>query len=94
MNKYLFFRFIVCFLVSGSLLYCYINKQNDRMKLRLRIHALCSEYRQIEQENIVLGFLIDKLESPDHLMQIAEQPEYAYLSYPQKEMIYVLLKEF
>lgn len=64
------------------------------MKLRLQIHSLCSEHRQIEQENVVLSFLIDKLESPSHLMHIADQPEYAYLHYPQKEEIFVLPKEF
>lgn len=94
MNKQFFFRFIICFFVSGLLLYFYINKQNHLMKLRLQNHSLWSEYRQIEQETIILGFLIDKLENPDHLMQIADQPEYSYLSYPQKDMIYILPKEF
>lgn len=94
MNKNLFFRLILCFIVSCSLLYCYVNKQNDLMKLRLKIPSLWAEYRQLEQENVALGFLIDKLESPEHLMQIAELPDYAYLHYPTDKEICMVPKNF
>lgn len=94
MSKYLFIRLIVCFIVSCSLLYCYVNKQNDLMKLRLKIPSLWSEYRQLEQETIALGFLIDKLESPEHLMQIAELSDYTYLHYPTDKDVCIVSRTF
>ncbi|EPP35061.1 putative ftsL [Chlamydia ibidis] len=93
MTKYRFIRLFFCFCFLGSLLYCYINKQNDLTKLRLEIPRLWSRLRQLEQENTTLIFLIDKLESPEHLMQIASLPEYSYLQYPQEDTIQILSYE-
>lgn len=93
MNKYRFLRLVLCFCFLGSLLYSYVNKQNDLTKLRLEIPYLWSTLRQREQENVALGFLIDKLESPEHLMHIARLPEYQYLHYPSKEEEYILIYE-
>ncbi|BAE81407.1 conserved hypothetical protein [Chlamydia felis Fe/C-56] len=90
MNKYRFLRLSFCFCFLGSLLYSYINKQNDLTKLRLEIPSLWSTLRQKEQENIALGFLIDKIESPEHLMHIADLPEYQYLQYPAEDRVCII----
>ncbi|QVE48918.1 hypothetical protein SBV42_03970 [Chlamydia crocodili] len=93
MNKYRFLRLFFCFCFLGGLLYSYINKQNDLTKLRLEIPSLWSKLRQREQENIALGFLIDKIESPEHLMYIASLPEYQYLQYPTEDSVCVVTYE-
>ncbi|AFS21275.1 hypothetical protein CP02DC14_0827 [Chlamydia psittaci 02DC14] len=49
--------------------------------------------RQREQENISLHFLIDKIESPEHLMHIASLPEYQYLQYPTEDSVCVVTYE-
>ncbi|AHK63051.1 hypothetical protein BOKEGFJH_00177 [Chlamydia avium] len=93
MNKYRFLRLVICFCFFGSLLYFYVNKQNDLTKLQLEIPCLWSKLRQKEQENVALGFLIDKIESPEHLMDIARLPEYQYLHYPNEEKDCILIYE-
>ncbi|KXH23919.1 cell division protein FtsL [Chlamydia psittaci UGA] len=93
MNNYRFVRLFFCFCFLGGLLYSYINKQNDLTKLRLEIPTLWSKLRQREQENISLHFLIDKIESPEHLMHIASFPEYQYLQYPTEDSVCVVTYE-
>lgn len=86
-------RFIVAFAFSCGLLYAYINKQNNLTKLRLEIPNLWAKLRYLEQENTSLIFLVEKLESPEHLMQIASLPEYQYLHYPEEDHVLVLANE-
>lgn len=93
MNRYRFFRLVVFVCFFGGLLYAYVNKQNDLTKLQLEMPCLWSSLRQLEQENVALGFLIDKLESPEHLMRIADLPEYHYLHYPDEDSVYVVSYE-
>ncbi|AAD18564.1 hypothetical protein CpB0436 [Chlamydia pneumoniae TW-183] len=93
MNKSRFLRLCCCLCFCGSLFYFYINKQNSLTKLRLEIPCLSVRLRQLEQQNISLRFLIDKIERPDHLMEIAALPEYQYLEYPSEESISLLSYE-
>ncbi|SPN73555.1 hypothetical protein C10C_0386 [Chlamydia serpentis] len=93
MNKSRFLRLLCCLCFCGSLFYCYINKQNTLTKLRLEIPSLSIRLRQLEQRNVSLHFLIDRIERPDHLMEIATLPEYQYLEYPSEENIYILSYE-
>lgn len=93
MNKSRFFRLFFCFFYFGSLLYCYINKQNTITKLRLDIPRLWVLLRQLEQENVSLSFLLHKIERPDHLMEIAALPEYQYLEYPKEDTVHRLYYE-
>lgn len=93
MNRYRFSRLLVCLSLLCCTLYRYIDKQNDLTKLRLEIPCLWAQLRQIEQENVALSFLLEKLESPEHLLQIAFLPEYQYLEYLSEEKISVLAYE-
>ena len=82
MNGSIFFRFLLCVFILGTLLYSYINKQNFITELRLRIPALAKELEAIKQENICLQFEIDQFENPQHLMELAKKPEFSHLKYP------------
>ncbi|ANH79152.1 hypothetical protein [Candidatus Chlamydia sanziniae] len=93
MNKSRFLRLSCCLCCFGSLLYSYIDKQNMLTKLRLEIPCLTVTLRELEEENVTLRFLIDKIERPDHLMEIAALPEYQYLEYPMEKSICILSHE-
>ncbi|MBQ8498328.1 hypothetical protein [Chlamydia sp.] len=93
MNRYRFSRLFLCLSLLCYALYRYIDKQNDLTKLRLEIPCLWAQLRQVEQENVTLSFLLEKLESPEHLLQIASLPEYQYLEYLSEEKISVLAHE-
>ncbi|WP_201456812.1 hypothetical protein [Chlamydia sp. 17-3921] len=93
MNKSRFLRLFCCFFCFGCLLYNYINKQNMITKLRLDIPSLWTNLRTLEQENVALNFLINKIERPDHLMEIADLPEYQYLEYPKDERVHIMFYE-
>ena len=93
MNRYRFWRLFTCLSLLCCALSRYIDKQNDLTKLRLEIPCLWAQLRRVEQENVSLHFLLEKLENPEHLLQIASLPEYQYLEYPSEEKISVLTYE-
>ncbi|NGX53696.1 MAG: Cell division protein FtsL [Chlamydiae bacterium] len=82
MNLGLLIRMFICVLSLGGLLYFYISKQNVITELRLQIPAIQKEFREIEQENTRLQFVVEEFESPSHLMELARKPEYRHLKHP------------
>lgn len=90
MNKYRFVRLFILFSFISGFLYSYINKQNDLTKLHLTITNLWQRLRETEQRNSSLEFIVHKLESPEHLMEIAALPEFSYLVFPEENSTKVL----
>ncbi|MEI8364925.1 MAG: hypothetical protein WCF65_00775 [Parachlamydiaceae bacterium] len=72
-------RVFICIAAAGLMLFAYIEKQNGLTELRLAIPALAKELKDIEQENIRLTYEVEKFESPEHLMQLRQRPEYNHL---------------
>lgn len=89
MTKGLFFRLLFCIFLLGSVLYIFIEKQNELTELRLEIPQLANALEEIKQENIRLQYEIEQLENPERLMELAQKPEYCHLKQPRlDEIIY------
>jgi hypothetical protein len=78
----LLLRMVICIAIASSFLYAYMQRQNDLIALRLSIPLLSKELKGLTEENIRLQYLIDRFESPIHLMELARQPEYSHLKHP------------
>ena len=86
------FPFFVCLSALAFCLLSYLEKQNELTELRLVIPKMEKEIKIIQEENQELIYQIQAFESPDHLIEMAMQPEFSHLKHPfQKEVL--VLKE-
>src|SRR5262249_9192418 len=83
-KQQLFFviRLFICILAGGLTLFAYIEKQNELTELRLAIPLLVKEVKKLQEENIRLTYEIEHFESPIHLMELMQKPEFSHLKYP------------
>jgi cell division protein FtsB len=58
--------------------------------LRLQTAKLQKELRQIQEENVRLGYQLDQLESPARLMALARQPQFSQLKAPNMDEVWVI----
>ncbi len=84
------FRILICILTLGTFLYVYVDKLNAHTELRLQIPALAKEVNQIKQDSIHLSYEIECFKNPQHLIQLAQQPEYSHLKFPYIDDILVV----
>ncbi len=92
MNKGIFVRIVTCIVFLGVCVYSYLDLQNEITELRIRIPYLSSEVRRIEEENTHLLYQIERFESPENLMNLAKQSEFAYLKYPTNQEVVTLVQ--
>ncbi len=85
-------RIFICIVVFGAVLYAFIDKQNKITKLRMEIPVLASQLQSIEQENTRLRYEIDKLESPERLLEVSKHPEYRHLKHANQDQVIELSK--
>jgi hypothetical protein len=65
-----------------SLLFLYVDKQNNLTEVQLKIPALAKKVRALEEENTRLRYHLEQFENPHHLMQLMALAEYSHLKYP------------
>ncbi|NGX59596.1 MAG: Cell division protein FtsL [Chlamydiae bacterium] len=82
MNKGMFFRIFVCIVSLGYCLYSYLNVQNEITELRIRIPALMSEVRRIQEENTHYQYEIETFVNPENLMNLAMAKEFSHMKFP------------
>ncbi|MBA2726956.1 MAG: hypothetical protein H0U49_02135 [Parachlamydiaceae bacterium] len=75
-------RLLFCIVIAGFVLYFYIENQNELTLLRLAIPVEVKALKVIQEQNVRLKYLIDCFETPTHLMELAQKPEYAHLKHP------------
>lgn len=75
-------RGLFCLFLSMTLLFLYVDKQNDLTELQLKIPALAKQVRALEEENTRLQYHLEQFENPHHLMQLMALSEYSHLKYP------------
>ncbi len=81
-------RVLICIGVFGFFLYSYIDKQNEITQRRLQIPVIAKQIEDLKEANIGLRYDIDLFESPEHLIQLARQPEYSHMKQPMfKEIL-------
>jgi hypothetical protein len=78
----LLIRLWICIFFAGLTLYKYIDKLNELTELRLSIPVLAKEVKNIQERNLELQYIIERFESPVHLMELARNPEFGHLKYP------------
>lgn len=72
-------KFGICILTISFAIYFYINAHNRLIEMQLAIPPLQKKMREILADNDRLQFEIDRFESPKHLMELAERPEFSHL---------------
>jgi hypothetical protein len=77
-----FFRFFLSVAFAGFALYSYLTEQNKCTELKMRLPKIAKEIEAINQDNAQLQYQIVCFESPDHLLQLAKNSEYAHLKFP------------
>lgn len=73
---------MICILILGGFLYLSIDRQNVLTELKMDIPKLARSLKELQEEEIRLSFEIERLESPDRLIRILREKEYAHLKYP------------
>lgn len=68
-----------CLLAVAFSIYLYIDTHNHLIEMKLAIPPLNKKIRELVAENDRLQFEIDRFESPAHLMQLTDKPEYSHL---------------
>jgi hypothetical protein len=90
MRKIFFVQVLVCAFSCGGVLYAYVQKQNDLIKVRIELPKLAREVRLLEELNSRLRYEIERFENPRHLMNLAKRPEFSHLKHPLIGEIFVL----
>ncbi len=90
MRKIFFLQVLVCAFSCGGVLYAYVQKQNDLIKVRIELPKLAREVRLLEELNSRLRYEIERFENPRHLMSLAKRPEFSHLKHPLMGEIFVL----
>lgn len=78
----LLFRFMLCLVFFGFSMYSYLDKQNQCTQLKMRIPKLTKEVENLKEQNAEYQYQIECFESPQHLLEIANRPEYRHLRFP------------
>jgi len=82
---------VVCSLTAlGACWFSYLEKQNELTQLRLYAPKLVREVREIKEENAHLHYEIQELQSPQKLLELAQNPKFAHLKHPLGKNILVL----
>lgn len=86
----LLIRLLVCIACAGFVLYKLVDNLNELTGLRLSIPLLAREVKEIQEHNMELQYQIYSFESPVHLMELAQKPEFGHLKYPFTSDIIIL----
>ncbi len=78
----MFWRLTFCIGLILTLLFVYLDKQNELTKLKIMMPKVEKEIVLLKEENKRLKYEIEKFESPSHLMELARLPEFAHLKHP------------
>jgi len=78
----LLIRLGVCVSVFGTLLFFYLEKQNELTQLKIELPQLEKQLAKTREEISRLRYEVDQFENPTHLIELAHRPEFGHLKYP------------
>ncbi len=87
------FRVMICLATFGLGLYLYIDKLNEQTAVRFKIPAIEKEIEELSQKNIQLAYQLENFNDPQHLLELAKQPEYSHLKFPFMKEVMVISTE-
>ena len=76
-------RLLICIAVFSLCVYFYLEQRNETIELALRLPLLGDELTVVREQNAQFSYEIGRFESPIHLMQLLERPEYSHLKHPE-----------
>lgn len=71
-------------------LYSYIDGTNHITELRIKVPQLKKETRELEEKSADLLYRIEEFEDPAHLLELARQPQFGHLCFPQEQQLLIL----
>ncbi|MDP1880906.1 MAG: hypothetical protein Q8K60_08205 [Parachlamydiaceae bacterium] len=77
----LLIQLLVCISMAGWLMYKSIDHLNDLTELQLSIPIIMREVKEIREKNLELQYKIDQFESPIHLLELSQKPEFGHLKF-------------
>ncbi len=83
-------RIFICISVFGISLFLYLDKLNDQNALKLQIPLIEKEIHELSQQNVELAFQLENFKNPQHLLELAQQPEYSHLKFPFMEEVMIV----
>ncbi len=89
----LLIRIFFCIFLFGFFLYLFIDHQNDLTQLRKELPLAERELQRVEEDNMALQYNIEQFESPQHLLELAQLPEFQHLHYPYADDVKVVSGE-
>jgi len=75
-------RLGICVTVFGTLLFFYLEKQNELTQLKIQLPQLEKQIAKTREEISRLRYEVDLFENPTHLIELAHRPEFGHLRYP------------
>jgi hypothetical protein len=85
-------RLLTCIALFALLLCLHLDKQNRITQLRYELPMLADRLEGLREQNAILQYEIDRLESPVRLMHLLALPEYSHLKDPElSDIIWVPL---
>lgn len=89
----LFIRILVSISVIAFTLYARIHSINGLTSLRIAIPKMEKEVKDFQKKNERLRYEIDRFESPIHLIELANKPEFGHLKHPRLDEIIVISEQ-
>jgi len=89
MHRFAVHGFLLLLAIAGGL-YLELDQVHRATTLRLQTARMTRELRQLEEENVRLGYQLDQLESPARLMALARQPQFSHLKAPVMDEVWVV----
>ena len=77
----------------GLGLFLYLDKLNQQTALRFQIPVVEKEIEELSHKNVQLAFQLENFNNPQHLLELAKQPEYSHLKFPFMEDVMVISSE-
>lgn len=86
-------RIAICVLAAAISTYLYISELNKLTGLKLLIPTLVKDVQSIYDANTEIRYEIERFESPIHLMELLQKPEFSHLHYPYVKDVVILKNE-
>lgn len=82
----IFIALVWCALLAFFIL----DQQVSLARLRVKIPLVEKQVDELHEENMQLLYDIERFESPEHLMELAQQPRFSHLHYPSTDEVIIL----
>ncbi len=83
-------RALICIAFLGLALSAYVDKQNELTRLKMRIPEAALQIKAVREEIARLRYEIDRFESPENLLALAEEKRFSHLKHPYSSDILTL----